>query len=74
MIGQSNSCQFNLLIDTLLRKREELVSIVKKLNPENVVLIHGDKEAINWMGASILKLFPKKKVYAVENYREIIFD
>jgi len=22
MIGQSNSCQFNLLIDTLLRKRE----------------------------------------------------
>ncbi len=55
-------------------KREELVSIVKKLNPENVVLIHGDKEAINWMGASILKLSPKKKVYAVENYREIIFD
>jgi len=55
-------------------KREELVSIVKKLNPEKVVLIHGDKEAINWMGASILRIYPEKKVYAVENYREIIFD
>jgi len=55
-------------------KREELLSIVKKLNPEKVLLVHGDQGAIDWMGASILKLFPTKKVYAVENYRGIIFD
>jgi len=26
-------------------KREELVSLVKQLNPDKIVLIHGDKEA-----------------------------
>jgi len=55
-------------------KREELVSLVKKLNPDKVVLIHGDKEAIDWIGASILKQFPAKKVFAAENFKEIIFD
>jgi len=55
-------------------KREELVSLVKKLNPDKVVLIHGDKEAIDWMGATILKQFTGKKVYAAENFNEIIFD
>jgi len=55
-------------------KREELVSLVKKLNPDKVVLIHGDKEAIDWIGASILKHFPNKKVFAAVNFKEIIFD
>ena len=55
-------------------KREELISIVKKLNPENIILVHGEKEAINWTGASILKQSVKRKVYAAENFKEIIFD
>jgi len=55
-------------------KKEELVSLVGKLNPDKIVLIHGDKEAIDWMGASILKQHPGKKVYAAENYKKIIFD
>jgi Cft2 family RNA processing exonuclease len=55
-------------------KREEILSIVKKLNPDKVVLIHGDIEAIDWMGASVLKQFPGKKVFAAENTKEIIFD
>ena len=55
-------------------KREELISLVGKLNPETVILIHGDKEAINWIGASILKQSPKKKVYIAENFKEKIFD
>jgi Cft2 family RNA processing exonuclease len=55
-------------------KREELLSLVKKLNPGKVVLIHGDKEAINWMGASILKQYSGKKVYAAENFKKILFD
>jgi cleavage and polyadenylation specificity factor subunit 3 len=55
-------------------KREELVSLVKKINPDKIVLIHGDKEAIDWIGASVLKQFPNKKVFAAENFKEIIFD
>jgi Cft2 family RNA processing exonuclease len=55
-------------------KREELISLVQKLNPETVILVHGDKDAINWMGASILKQYPKKKVYAARNFDGKIFD
>ncbi|MCW9066365.1 MAG: MBL fold metallo-hydrolase [Ignavibacteriaceae bacterium] len=55
-------------------KREELVSLVNKLKATTVILVHGDKEAIDWMGATILKQFPGKKVYAAENFKEIIFD
>ena len=55
-------------------KREELVSLVNQLRPTTVVLVHGDKDAIDWMGAAILKQIPGKKVYAAENYKEIIFD
>ena len=55
-------------------KREDLVSVVKKLNPDKVILIHGDKEAIDWMGASVLKQFPVKKVFAAANYKPILFD
>ena len=54
-------------------KREELISLVRKLNPETIILVHGDKDAIDWMGASILRQYPKKKVYAAENFKEKIF-
>jgi cleavage and polyadenylation specificity factor subunit 3 len=53
-------------------KREDLISIVKKLKPEKVILVHGDKEAIDWVGAAILKLFPTIKVHAVKPGKEII--
>ncbi len=55
-------------------RQEELVSLVNELNPDKIVLIHGDKEAIDWVGASILRQYPKKKLYAAENFKEIIFD
>lgn len=55
-------------------KREELLELVSTLNPDKIVLIHGDNEAISWMGNSILKKFPTKKVFAAENFSKIIFD
>ena len=55
-------------------KREEILSIVKKLNPDNIILVHGDKIAIDWIGAAILKNNQRKKVYAAENFKKIIFD
>ena len=54
-------------------KREELVEIVKKSNPENVVLIHGEQDAINWMGSKICKLKKDIKVHSAENGKEISF-
>ncbi len=53
-------------------KREQLISIVKKLKPDNVILIHGDEEAINWMGKEILKSFSGIKVYVAVCGKEIV--
>ncbi len=53
-------------------KREDLLQIVKKLKPENVILVHGDEEAIDWMGSSILKNFKGTKVFAAEIGKEIL--
>jgi cleavage and polyadenylation specificity factor subunit 3 len=52
--------------------REDLLKVVDKLNPEKVILIHGDPPAINWIGASILKTNKNRKVYAAETGREIV--
>jgi Cft2 family RNA processing exonuclease len=53
-------------------KREELLSIVKKLKPASVILVHGDPVGINWIGASILKEFRDVKVFRAEPGKEII--
>jgi Cft2 family RNA processing exonuclease len=54
--------------------RDELLMIVNKSKPDNIILVHGDSDAIDWMGASILKLWKDKKVYAAENGRQLTFD
>jgi cleavage and polyadenylation specificity factor subunit 3 len=55
-------------------KREELLSLVDIFQPDNVILIHGDTNAIDWMGASILKNYPQKKVFAAGQGKAIRFD
>ncbi len=54
-------------------KREGLLRIVKKLKPENVILVHGDPPSIDWMGSSILKELKNTKVFAAEAGKEILF-
>lgn len=44
-------------------KREDLLEIAGKLNPEKIILIHGDPEAINWLGEKILSKIPKVKLF-----------
>ncbi len=51
--------------------REDLLKVVDTLNPGNVILIHGDPPAIDWIGASILKENKKRRVYAAEPGKEI---
>lgn len=55
-------------------RREELISIVKSLNPENILLVHGDRGAIDWVGSEILKSFPRKKLYSPSIGKSISFD
>jgi cleavage and polyadenylation specificity factor subunit 3 len=55
-------------------KREELLKLIAKLQPDNVALIHGDTAAIDWMGASILKNYQGTKVFAASTGKAIMFD
>lgn len=52
-------------------KRENLLQIVKKLNPANVILLHGDQAAIDWMGSSVIKNYNHIRVFSAEIGKEI---
>jgi len=54
-------------------RREDLLKIVDKLKPDNVILTHGDEEALDWMGSSILKKYKNIKVQTAEVGKEIKF-
>jgi Cft2 family RNA processing exonuclease len=53
-------------------RREDLLKIVDKLQPDNVILTHGDEEAIDWMGSTILKKHKNIKLQIAKEGKEII--
>ena len=55
-------------------KREELLLLVDNMQPRNIILIHGETSSIDWMGATILKNYPRKKVFAASLGKTLIFD
>ena len=52
-------------------RREDLLSIVDKLKPDNVILTHGDEDAIDWMGSSILKKYKNIKIQTTKAGKEL---
>jgi Cft2 family RNA processing exonuclease len=54
-------------------RREDLLNIVDKLKPDTVILTHGDEEAIDWMGNSILKKYKNLKIQTAETGEELKF-
>jgi Cft2 family RNA processing exonuclease len=52
-------------------RREDLLSIVDKLKPDNVILTHGDEDAIDWMGSSILKKYKSIKIQTAKAGKEL---
>ena len=55
-------------------KREGIVQAVKNFKPQKTILIHGDPQAIDWVGNSLLKQIKGIKVYSAEIGKEIIFE
>lgn len=53
-------------------KREELLSLVEKSNPEKILLVHGDNNSRNWIGEKILNMNGRKKVFKPEIGKKII--
>ncbi len=55
--------------------REGLLTIVQRLRPATVILVHGEHQSIDWMGHAILQKFPTTKVHAAEIGKQImLFD
>ncbi len=52
-------------------RREDLLKIVDKLKPDNVILTHGEEDALDWMGSSILKKYKNIKVQIAKVGKEI---
>jgi len=52
-------------------RREDLLKIVDKLEPDNVILTHGDNEAIDWVGSSILKKNKNIRIQMAEIGKEL---
>ena len=55
-------------------RREDLLEIIARLKPKNVILVHGDENAIDWVGSNILKEFRGIKVYKAEPGKVIVFE
>lgn len=51
--------------------REDLLKIVEKLNPKKVILVHGEKNSVDWVGEKILSNFSNIKVTSPINGRAI---
>ena len=63
---QNVSCDVDRFRFSAHSNRDGILSIVDKLRPSTVILVHGEHESIDWMGYSIMKKFPHVKVHAAE--------
>lgn len=63
---QNVSCDIDQFRFSAHSNRDGILSVVGKLRPSSVILVHGEQESIDWMGYSIIKQFPHIKVHAAE--------
>jgi predicted metal-dependent RNase len=55
-------------------KREDLLSIVHATKPKEVIMVHGDNSAKDWLGYNILTQFKNTRVYSAEVNHQIIIN
>jgi cleavage and polyadenylation specificity factor subunit 3 len=66
-------CDINRFYFPSHSKREELLSVVQKTKPKEVILVHGDSSAKDWLGYNILTKYKQTRVYSAEINNQIIF-
>ena len=69
--GQIVKCSIKHFKFSAHSNREGLIEIVERLKPEKVILVHGDEDAISWVGNQILKEFKTVKVHQAEMGKQI---
>ena len=68
---QSVRCDIDRYSFSAHSTRAELLSIVDRLKPHTVILVHGEHTSVDWMGYSILKRHPKMKVHSAEVGKQV---
>lgn len=53
--------------------REDLIRVVKSVNPRKVILVHGEINSKDWLGHKILELYPHIKVASAETGKSFLF-
>jgi Cft2 family RNA processing exonuclease len=66
-LEQKVNCEIERFYFPSHSKREELVNIVDLTNPKKVILVHGDSDAKDWVGANILSKLNHIKLYSAQN-------
>ncbi len=56
-------CSIDRFRFTAHARREQLIDIVRRVDPDDVVLIHGDENSIDWVGHTISSNFPRKRIH-----------
>ncbi len=68
---QNVSCDIERFRFSAHSNRDGILSIVSKLRPSAVVLVHGEHESIDWMGYTIRNSHPEIKVHAAAVGKEL---
>jgi Cft2 family RNA processing exonuclease len=68
---QNVSCDIERFRFSAHSNRDGILSVVERLRPSTVILVHGEHESIDWMGYTIMKQFPHIKLHAAEIGKQI---
>ncbi len=68
---QNVSCDIDRFRFSAHSNRDGILSIVDRLRPKTVILVHGEHESIDWMGYSIMHRFPGIKLHAAQIGRQL---
>ncbi|MCK9410339.1 MAG: MBL fold metallo-hydrolase [Bacteriovoracaceae bacterium] len=68
---QNVSCDIDRFRFSAHSNRDGILSVIERLRPSTVVLVHGEHDSIDWMGYSIISQFPGIKVHAAEIGKQI---
>jgi Cft2 family RNA processing exonuclease len=72
-ISEKVKCEIKNFKFSAHARREGLLKLVDLLSPDNVILLHGDDEAIDWIGKSILSKKRNTRLFKAQKGKEIIF-
>lgn len=68
---QNVSCDVDRFRFSAHSNRDGILSIVERLRPSTVVLVHGEHESVDWMGYTIMKRFPGIKIHAAQIGKQV---